>query len=371
MPHGAGSKKRKWEAQAQHIQQTKQSQPNGADTSKPTAVFKPTKGRTHTLSIALPGSIIANCQTHDLKTSLCGAIARALAVFSVDEIVIFNDGAGAPTTASPHAASDAASGYTGFSVPSSFLHHVLSYLETPPYLRKTLFPMHPNLRTAGALPSIDIPSHLKAHEYCPYREGVTTGSAGMGQGTLVDCGLQARVVIEDEVEAGTRVTVRLPKWMEFRAPGRSEEVRAEAVGPETPREEGGYYWGYAVRMAESLSEVFTGAEVEGGYDISVGTSERGVDLRGLLGRNRGTEEGSLPTGWKHLIVVFGGVAGLEQALAADEELKGTGITDVKDVFDYWVNLVPGQGSRTIRTEEAVWLGLMGLRGVVVDRERED
>lgn len=31
------------------------------DTSRPTAVFKPTAGRTHTLSIALPGSIIAKC----------------------------------------------------------------------------------------------------------------------------------------------------------------------------------------------------------------------------------------------------------------------------------------------------------------------
>jgi len=29
------------------------------DTSKPTAVFKPTGGRSYTLSIALPGSIIA------------------------------------------------------------------------------------------------------------------------------------------------------------------------------------------------------------------------------------------------------------------------------------------------------------------------
>lgn len=32
---------------------------DGADTSKPTAVYTPTQGRSHTLSIALPGSIIA------------------------------------------------------------------------------------------------------------------------------------------------------------------------------------------------------------------------------------------------------------------------------------------------------------------------
>jgi len=30
------------------------------------------------------------------------------------------------------------------------------------------------------------------------------------------------------------------------------------------------------------------------------------------------------------------------------------------LFDTWVNLVPSQGSRTIRTEEAVWIGLTTL-----------
>ncbi|KAG8624744.1 hypothetical protein KVT40_007811 [Elsinoe batatas] len=366
MPHGAGSKKRKLEARAQ-------SEQNGyTDTSKPTAVFKPGKGRCHTLSIALPSSIVANCQTHDLKTSLIGHIARSLAVFSVDEIILFSDGTPLPTRDPSYAASDAETGYTGFSSPTDFMHHLLSYLETPPYLRRALFPMHPDLRTAGALPSLDLPSHLKAGEWCPYREGVTLPSSNMGAkgGTKVDCGLQCRVTIEDEVEAGTRVTVKLPAWLETRQPGKGEEVRAEAVRPEVPREEGGYYWGYQVRVAGSLSEVWTGAEVEGGYDVSVGTSERGEDIVGLLGRSRRGEEGGVPRGWKHLLVVFGGVAGLEKALEGDEELRGK-VGDVSEVFDHWVNLVPGQGSRTIRTEEAVWLGLMGLRELVVARDREE
>lgn len=33
--------------------------PQHEDTSKPSAIFKPVKGRAHTVSIALPGSIIA------------------------------------------------------------------------------------------------------------------------------------------------------------------------------------------------------------------------------------------------------------------------------------------------------------------------
>lgn len=32
--------------------------------------------------------------------------------------------------------------------------------------------MHPNLRTAGALPSLDMPHHPRSDEWCDYREGV-------------------------------------------------------------------------------------------------------------------------------------------------------------------------------------------------------
>jgi predicted SPOUT superfamily RNA methylase MTH1 len=52
----------------------------------------------------------------------------------------------------------------------------------------------------------------------------------------------------------------------------------------------------------------------------------------------------------------------------DAELQKLGVVEAKDVFDRWVNVCPGQGSRTIRTEEAVWIGLMGLRRVVVNNE---
>ena len=70
----------------------------------------------------------------------------------------------------------------------------------------------------------------------------------------------------------------------------------------------------------------------------------------------------------HLLIVFGGVAGLEAAVRNDEELEGMGVGRPEELFDYWVDLCKGQGSRTIRTEEAVWVGLMGIRDIVVERE---
>lgn len=324
------------------------------DTSKPTAVFKPTGGRSHTLSIALPGSVISNAKSHDQKTYLAGQIGRALAVFCVDEIVIFDD-EDASTQQSRRAIGE--DEYTAFSYPNHFLAHLLSFLETPPHLRKTLFPMHPNLRTAGTLPSLDMPHHLRANEFCEFREGVSQGRSTGVDGTLVDVGLTEPWVVHGaDIPAGTRVTLRLEP---------DTSTKAEAVAPSAPRVQKGYYWGYSVRPCDSLSNVFTECPFDGGYDISFGTSERGSSLDDTLGQF-GLLGPDAPK-FQHVLLVFGGVAGLENAAANDSALQQMGISgkNISELFDHWVNVLPGQGSRTIRTEEAIWLGLMGLRNFVL------
>lgn len=193
---------------------------------------------------------------------------------------------------------------------------------------------------------------MRANEWCEYREGVTTGTNK--RGTTVDVGLGDDYLLPDvQISAKTRVTVRIPED--------GEKVEAEAVAPETPRMEAGYYWGYTLRRADSLSAVFTETGFDGGYDVSFGTSERGEPVDEMV-----LEE--IPR-YRHLLAVFGGVAGLETAARNDPVLKekGVGGGNVQDLFDYWVNLAPGQGSRTIRTEEAVWCGLMGLSRIARSR----
>lgn len=44
-----------------------------------------------TLSVALPGSILNNAQSLELRTYLAGQIARACAIFCVDEVVVFDE----------------------------------------------------------------------------------------------------------------------------------------------------------------------------------------------------------------------------------------------------------------------------------------
>lgn len=41
----------------------------------------PNQPRSSTLSIAIPGSVVANCQTRELKTTLVGQIARAATIY--------------------------------------------------------------------------------------------------------------------------------------------------------------------------------------------------------------------------------------------------------------------------------------------------
>jgi predicted SPOUT superfamily RNA methylase MTH1 len=206
--------------------------------------------------------------------------------------------------------------------------------------------------------------HLKPDEWCPYREGVTLPGADE-HGTFVEAGLRIPVTIEEQIPENTRVTLKFrPGAEEANKDVNKEVILADAVGPDEPREDIGYYWGFNVRKAGSLSDVFTECAYEGGYDVTIGTSERGASLETIYSE----EEGRVPKKFKHLLIVFGGVAGLEVAVKNDEELQKLGVFEAKDVFDKWINVCPGQGSRTIRTEEAVWIGLMGLRRLVVNNE---
>lgn len=203
----------------------------------------------------------------------------------------------------------------------------------------------------------------------------------MARDTYVQAGLREPILISppppDQIPPNTRVTLRFPTSS---PPKRLQSITAEIVDPATPREEAGYYWGYSTRVAASLADVFTECLFDEGYDYSIGMSERGIPLRELLAglgepestfsTERSSTAGPPPT-WKHLLLVFGGPPGLEKAVANDAILAEKGVTNAAEVFDAWINLVQGQGSRTIRTEEALWLGLMGCWELVRAREERE
>ncbi len=95
--------------------------------------------------------MLNNAQTAELRTYLAGQIARAAAIFSVDEIVVFDDVSGQQD-----------------SEDSEQLARILQYLECPQYLRKHFFPLHKDLQYAGVLNPTDMPHHLR--QASPYEE---------------------------------------------------------------------------------------------------------------------------------------------------------------------------------------------------------
>ncbi|VDP53641.1 unnamed protein product [Soboliphyme baturini] len=57
-----------------------------------------------------------------------------------------------------------------------------------------------------------------------------------------------------------------------------KKIPGVAVNPSEPTTKCGYYWGYSVRFARTFSKVFSECPYADGYDLTVGTSERGKNL---------------------------------------------------------------------------------------------
>ncbi|GAB5031411.1 nucleic acid-ob-fold-like protein [Nannochloropsis oceanica] len=321
--------------------------------SAPAAELVP---RHYTVSIAVAGSIVLNAQSPELRTYLIGEIARAAAIFQVDEIVVFADASGAGAS-------------YNWGDPNLFFGRLLQYIETPQYLRKAIFPHHSDLRFAGLLNPLDAPHHPRAHEQMVYREGVTVDTpASISGGSLVNVGLRNYIHLDRRLKPGVRVTVKMTSAASSSGSSRKhqaspqQEMEGVAVSPEAPRETHGLYWGYTTRLAKSLTEVFAGSPYKEGYDLTVGTSERGH-------QSIDDEDFALPA-FRHLLVVFGGVAGLEACVEAAEDLDlPAGKTHT--LFDKWLNVCPDQGSRTIRTEEAVPITMARLRPFIVKSGRRE
>lgn len=85
------------------------------------------------------------------------------------------------------------------------------------------------------------------------------------------------------------------------------------------------------------------------YDLTIGTSDQGASIDELPDKE---------LKYNHALIVFGGLHGIETALESDEMLQ---VDDASLLFNQYLNVLPNQGSRTIRTEEAILIALTGLK----------
>lgn len=256
------------------------------------------------IAVSLPDTVLEDKESLREKTAKLGVIARACAIYGVDLIEVFRD---------PKSRGD-----------ERMVRRVLEYLETPQYLRKRLFPIDEELRYAGMLPPLRIPSH-KAKvppDRVPVgevREGVVNADG------TVDIGLEIAPRLRQNSQSGRRVTVRITS---LRPPA------ADLV----PKERGGPYWGYAVET-KTVGEVFSDSR----YGLKIATSRLGTPLADALARLRSPLQSA-----DSVKLIFGSPSrGLFDIVGADLPRK----------VDCVVNFFPEQQVETVRTEEAVLVSL--------------
>ena len=281
--------------------------------------------RIPSLTLAVPASLTSDMPHLREKTFKVGLIGRAAAVFRVDQILVF------PDRPDKDQSRDL-----------DFLHTILSYMDTPQYLRRYLFPLTPSLKYAGVLPPLRTPHHpvsKKVGDLQPghFREGVVVRTDNSA--SFVDIGVDKLAVLRGErVPPQSRLTAKTLRL-----------IRGVPEISLVNREEINIYWGYGVTVSNlSLGRVIN----RGSYDFVVMTSRRGKSLPGVLG--------TLKNRWRsarRALVAFGSP---KEGLTAILKREKTNIRDVADVI---INTIPRQGTETVRTEEAVYATLALLNTI--------
>ncbi|MCE4600788.1 MAG: hypothetical protein F7C38_04405 [Desulfurococcales archaeon] len=253
--------------------------------------------RRHTIAIAVAASVLSTEETLQLKTLKAGVIARAAALYRVDKVIIYKD---------------------KFSSKKDYklLRLLLEYISTPPYLRKRLFPLLPELRAAGLLPPLRIPLHDIPRR--PARNLVMEGlveecTSGVCR---VFLGSYGYGLLRGNSKPGKRILVRIID---------EDKLLLERVTDPD------FYTGFRVEANPDLPRVLDRYR-DHGYTI-IGTSKKGE----CYSREAIQEyEDS-----KGFLVVFGGPTGS----VVDEASP--------DLYDLVLNTIPMQGTKTVRTEEAI------------------
>ena len=270
------------------------------------------------LAIAIPASTVSDTPHLREKTAKVGLIGRAAAIFRVDEIIVY------PDTPDESQAWDL-----------DFIAFLLNYLETPQYLRKRLFKLEPRLQFAGVLPPLRTPHHpvtgktrdLKVGEY---REGLVLSKAK--DGLLVDIGVEQPAILrETQYAVGDRLTLQVVNA--------GERVEVQTVN----RGDIEGYWGFKVRVE---NRPFGQLVAAGGFDLTIATARLGDKFIDI--------EDKIRAKWSsahHVLVAFGAPSRGLHEIVQEEGAK------LEAIVDFVVNMIPQQGTATVRTEEALLASL--------------
>lgn len=272
------------------------------------------------ISIAIPASLVAEKSHLRDKTHVIGRIGRSAAIFRVQEIVIYPD--------KPNE--------------SNLIQCILSYMETPQYLRKYLIRKQPELRYVGSLPPLRTPHHPIKKRVSDlikgeYREGVVLETDQTT--TLADIGVELPIYLDGSVlPIGSRTTIKI------------KEKSPKLIGEPVKKNMVQQYGGYRVKVIiDNLRNYLTKTH----FDMRIATSRLGASIN-----EHYNEVQTKVIESENILVVFGSYKeGLHKIVGGNDI--------VEKLFDYNLNMIPGQGTATVRTEEAVHATL-GILNTMLD-----
>lgn len=280
----------------------------------------PPPRRSQNVTVALPASLTLDIPHLREKTARIGQIGRALAIFRVEHAMIYMDQDTAPARKE-----------------ALLVEKILKFQQTPPYLRRELFPVDPDLAFTGILPPLRTANHpdKKQPETGSIRDAIVVST---GESSKVNAGFLEPIIVNARLKPKTIVTIRLKKA----PPG----LEGEIVDPAGLA----IYWGIQVtREQRALGQILK----RSGHDLTISTSREGTDIREVTHPLQERWKSS-----KNPIILFGSPAeGVPKILARTND------TLPSDSFN--INTIPGQGTETVRTEEAV-LGTLALLNVLME-----
>ena len=260
--------------------------------------------------MAISSSLVHEVPHLREKTSSIGNIGRAAAIFRVDDIYIYPDDPGE----------------------AQLVRLILSYMETPQYLRRRLFTKRPELRYAGVLPPLRTPHHPLEKQSNQLRRGEFREGIVMGED-------EGEFLVDIGVERPLRATGRAPS-LGSRATVKVLETAPGLVGRFVGRGEVDLYWGYGVHVSRrSLGQL----ALSGVFDLTVATSRMGQPYSRIFEQLRERWADA-----KNILVAFGSPRkGISEILTSER-------LTLEEVFHFNINTIPDQGCQTVRTEEAVY-----------------
>ncbi|HEY7226776.1 MAG TPA: RNA methyltransferase [Nitrososphaeraceae archaeon] len=259
------------------------------------------------LAIAIPDSSLIESQTILDKSYKISQISRSCSIFRVNSIIIYHDRS-----------------VKAEKIDKKILKTILEYLDTPPYLRKRIYPKMWILKHTGILPPIKSPHHKALIDI----KDITDNEIRFGivvkkdDSLYVDVGL-GETIRYNGTQIGKKVLVKI-------------STKGTLFAEDISKDEIDGYWGYDVQFADSLSTLIENTK----YQVLM------TSIEGAQFAKHAADFMSRAKISKNLLIVFGGPKfGLRRILESESKRIPE--------KDYFFNMFPKQGTQTVRLEEAI------------------